>query len=326
MDGVVEEQDAQAGRSPGKLAIGLLVLVVLAGLVVLGAQYDKPAVWRDRLSTWWGAFSTVRPPVENRSAIPRIPQTHEDKVPTDLNLEKVDPDPVIELESRQIFEPDLTAVEAEDSLELEAAVALPQEGADVRSAPEVATEKTSNLADEASLDIAEQDTAMILEDDGVSQPEYPIHSEGQVQAVVPAATTAIAKEGGAGDSTAANIVPATEHVLHVEFGFDSAESSSESQSVLERALELLNSAQGSRALIVGYSDSQGKDPYNLSLSRRRAETVARYLVDKGIQRTRLQVEGRGAIQVSVNTGPQESSSSYNDWRVVEIRIILPGRP
>jgi outer membrane protein OmpA-like peptidoglycan-associated protein len=96
--------------------------------------------------------------------------------------------------------------------------------------------------------------------------------------------------------------------------------------VLERALELLNSVQGSRALITGYSDNKGKAHYNLSLSRRRAETVARYLADKGIQRTRLRIEGRGATKVSENTGAQELLPGYNDWRIVEIRISLPGRP
>jgi outer membrane protein OmpA-like peptidoglycan-associated protein len=79
-------------------------------------------------------------------------------------------------------------------------------------------------------------------------------------------------------------------------------------------------------LISGYSDNLGAEQYNLSLSRRRAETVARYLADNGIQRTRLQVEGLGAIQVSANTGEQELLPGYNEWRIVEIRISLPGRP
>jgi len=329
LDGAVEEQDVQTARSPGNVAIVprvLVVLVFLVGLVVLATQYDKSAVWRDRVSTWWGAFSTVQPPIESSSSIPRIPETPEVKLPTDSNTEKVVPDSVFELETRQTVEPGLTATEAEDSLELEAAVPVQQQGADVQSEPEVATEETSNLPDEASLDNPVQGTAMTLEDNKVSQPGYPIHSKEPVQASVPATATAFAEENGAGDSTAASIIQATEHVLHVQFGFDSAEYSNGSQGVLERALELLNSAQGSRALITGYSDSQGKELYNIRLSRRRAETVARYLVDKGIQRKRLQVEGRGAIQVSVNTGAQESLPSYNDWRIVEIRISLPGEP
>jgi outer membrane protein OmpA-like peptidoglycan-associated protein len=327
LDGPVEEPEVQAARSPVNVAVVALVLAVLVGLVVLGTQYDESAVWRDRVSTWWGGFSTAQPPIENRSSIPRISEAPEIQFPTDSSLEKAALDSIPELETQPTVEPDSPANETEESLELEAALPVQDEqGVDLQSNSEGAPEETSILPDEAAVDNPVQGTAMTLGDNGFSQPEDSIQSEEPVQTSVPYTNTASLEENDAGDSTAANIIPATEHLLHVEFGFDSAESSNESQGVLERAVELLNSAQGSSALITGYSDNQGKEPYNLSLSRRRAETVARYLVDKGIQRTRLQVEGRGAIQVSVNTGAQESLPSYNDWRIVEIRISLPGRP
>ncbi len=322
----VKEPEVQTARSPVNVAVVALVLVVLVGLVVLGTQYDKSAAWRDRVSTWWGEFSTVQPPIENSSSIPRIPEAPEVQLPMDSVLDKVALDSIPELETLPTVEPELPATETEELSELEAALPVQDEqGADVQSDPEWATEEAGNLPDEASLDNPVQGTVMTFTDNGFSQSEDSIQSEEPVQTSVPA-TTASLEEEGAGDSAAAKLIPATEHLLHVQFGFDSSEFSNESLGVLERALELLNSAQGSRAFITGYSDNQGKEQYNLSLSRRRAETVARYLADKGIQQTRLQVEGRGAIQVSENTGAQELLPSYKEWRIVEIRISLPGRP
>jgi outer membrane protein OmpA-like peptidoglycan-associated protein len=329
LDGPVEELEVQAARSPVNVAAVALVLVVLVlvGLVVLGTQYDESAVWRDRVSTWWGGFSTAQPPIENRSSIPRISEAPEIQFPTDSSLEKAALDSIPELETQPTVEPGFPATETEESSELEADLPVQEEqGADLHSNPEWIPEETGSLPDEVSLDNPVQDTATNLADIGFSQPEGSIQSEGPVQASVLATTAASLEEEGADDSTAAKIVAATEHVMHVEFGFDSAEFSNESQGVLERALELMNSAQGSRALISGYSDNLGAEQYNLSLSRRRAETVARYLADNGIQRTRLQVEGLGAIQVSANTGEQELLPGYNEWRIVEIRISLPGQP
>ena len=47
------------------------------------------------------------------------------------------------------------------------------------------------------------------------------------------------------------------------------------------------------ALIEGYTDYKGSDAYNLGLSQRRADSVKKYLVDKGVEQTRLEAIGRG---------------------------------
>jgi outer membrane protein OmpA-like peptidoglycan-associated protein len=46
-------------------------------------------------------------------------------------------------------------------------------------------------------------------------------------------------------------------------------------------------------LIVGHTDAQGSDSYNLDLSRRRAESARRFLSTQGIASNRIRTEGRG---------------------------------
>jgi OmpA-OmpF porin, OOP family len=43
----------------------------------------------------------------------------------------------------------------------------------------------------------------------------------------------------------------------------------------------------------GYTDSVGSDAYNQKLSMRRAEAARRYLVDKGIDESRISVRAMG---------------------------------
>ncbi|TON25989.1 hypothetical protein CGH62_21605 [Vibrio parahaemolyticus] len=45
--------------------------------------------------------------------------------------------------------------------------------------------------------------------------------------------------------------------------------------------------------IVGYTDSSGPEIYNIGLSERRAQSVADYLVQQGIDASRLTVMGMG---------------------------------
>ena len=49
-------------------------------------------------------------------------------------------------------------------------------------------------------------------------------------------------------------------------------------------------------IVIGHTDSVGKDAYNMKLSVRRAEAVKAYLVGKGIAANRVYTEGKGERQ------------------------------
>jgi outer membrane protein OmpA-like peptidoglycan-associated protein len=118
--------------------------------------------------------------------------------------------------------------------------------------------------------------------------------------------------------------PAKDQILLVEFGFDSADLSLQSRDILDQAVESLNSAGSNSAIITGYSDNRGDETYNLSLSYKRAEAAAQYVISRGIARDRLQIEGRGVSQDAAGANIPGSARDYSERRVVEIRIRVVG--
>jgi OOP family OmpA-OmpF porin len=80
--------------------------------------------------------------------------------------------------------------------------------------------------------------------------------------------------------------------------------------------ELANSAQGAeveKVVLIGYADRIGSEEYNQELSERRAQAVADYLATKGVNKDRLEIEGRGkADPVTGNEctkmGPEKASN------------------
>lgn len=75
---------------------------------------------------------------------------------------------------------------------------------------------------------------------------------------------------------------------------------------------------GSEVLIVGHTDSQGSDDYNMRLSLRRAEAAANYLVQQGIARNRIRTSGRGEMEPIASN---ESESGRQQNRRVEVAIF-----
>lgn len=84
-------------------------------------------------------------------------------------------------------------------------------------------------------------------------------------------------------------------INNIFFGFNSDSIRPESESELLRAVKLLTDYPGVGIEILGYADSIGTETYNLGLSRRRAEAVKNYLVDHGIDASRLVAKGMGEL-------------------------------
>jgi len=82
----------------------------------------------------------------------------------------------------------------------------------------------------------------------------------------------------------------------VLFGFNKAELTPAGQQKLD---ELAKNAQGAnveKVVLIGHADRIGSEQYNKELSEQRAQAVADYLASKGVEQSRLQVEGRGESQ------------------------------
>lgn len=79
----------------------------------------------------------------------------------------------------------------------------------------------------------------------------------------------------------------------VNFEYNSSDIQPEAKPVLDQAAELLKANPGVMVRVEGYTDSSGTPQYNQGLSVRRAESVYRYLVNRGVDPERFTVEGFG---------------------------------
>jgi outer membrane protein OmpA-like peptidoglycan-associated protein len=80
------------------------------------------------------------------------------------------------------------------------------------------------------------------------------------------------------------------------FDYDSDVVKGAARTNLANLAESLQKYPNTDILIVGHTDAQGSDAYNLDLSRRRAESAKRFLVSQGIAGTRIRTEGRGETE------------------------------
>ncbi|WP_374656125.1 OmpA family protein [Phenylobacterium sp.] len=82
----------------------------------------------------------------------------------------------------------------------------------------------------------------------------------------------------------------------VTFGFDRADIQPQFRGALDDVARSLNAYPQTLVDVIGHADSTGRAEYNQNLSERRASSVAGYLIDRGVLRDRLYVEGRGSTQ------------------------------
>jgi len=101
------------------------------------------------------------------------------------------------------------------------------------------------------------------------------------------------------------------------FDFDSDRLRAESKKNLDNLASSLNNFGDSKLLIVGHTDSQGSDDYNLDLSRRRAAAAAAYLESRGVSTARVQTSGRGETE-PIGTNDTDAGRQQN--RRVEVAI------
>jgi OOP family OmpA-OmpF porin len=90
-----------------------------------------------------------------------------------------------------------------------------------------------------------------------------------------------------------------------------------SRPVLDKAVEVLTEFKDISVHIVGHTDDVGAPEFNLDLSKRRAEAVKKYLVDKGIDASRITTEGRGMTDPDV---PNDSEENRAKNRRIEFEV------
>jgi OOP family OmpA-OmpF porin len=91
----------------------------------------------------------------------------------------------------------------------------------------------------------------------------------------------------------------------VNFEFDSDQLTASSSVTLDVVAETLAGCPRVRTRVEGHTDSVGGDAYNQGLSERRAESVRRYLVGRGISAGRIESRGYGESRPVADNGTDE---------------------
>jgi len=108
----------------------------------------------------------------------------------------------------------------------------------------------------------------------------------------------------------------------VTFRFDSDVLSKEAISKLDDVVGWVSEAQSGYLIeLQGFTDSIGTEKYNFGLSERRAESVLRYLVSKGIPLHRVSIVGLGKTSPVADN---KTAGGREQNRRVEVRVLGAG--
>ena len=96
----------------------------------------------------------------------------------------------------------------------------------------------------------------------------------------------------------------------INFDYDQANVRQADQATLDRKAVILIANPNVKLRISGHADERGSDEYNLALANRRAAAAKRYLENKGVEGSRLDVIAYGEER-PLNPGADESAFAQN---------------
>jgi len=96
----------------------------------------------------------------------------------------------------------------------------------------------------------------------------------------------------------------------VYFDYDKSDLRDDARAALDAKLPILTANPGITVRISGHTDERGSDEYNLALGQRRAATAKQYLVDHGVDASRIETISYGEER-PVAQGHDESAWSQN---------------
>lgn len=102
-------------------------------------------------------------------------------------------------------------------------------------------------------------------------------------------------------------MPAIPEPFIVYFTHNSAELTSAANAIIERSAKAAMAAKVKRAVLIGHTDRSGSSAYNMALSQKRAEAVAKALTSYGLPMTEIQSShaGETSPQVATDDGMRE---------------------
>lgn len=90
----------------------------------------------------------------------------------------------------------------------------------------------------------------------------------------------------------------------IYFGFDRSDLTAESRETLEAKWKILSANPAMRITIEGHADDLGSDEYNLALGQRRAAAAKRYLMQRDLDSTRVEIASFGEERPTCQDGTE----------------------
>jgi outer membrane protein OmpA-like peptidoglycan-associated protein len=113
---------------------------------------------------------------------------------------------------------------------------------------------------------------------------------------------------------------------NVYYNYNDATLRPDAKKDLDPLVSLLKSYPEVEIELASHTDSRGKADFNFQLSQRRAESVVKYLTDRGISRNRLVASGYGESQLKnqCKDGVSCSEAEHQVNRRTEVRVVKGG--
>jgi outer membrane protein OmpA-like peptidoglycan-associated protein len=110
---------------------------------------------------------------------------------------------------------------------------------------------------------------------------------------------------------------------NIHYDFDQSFIREEAGRILDNLVNVMSQNPTLRIELSSHTDSRGKDSYNLRLSQQRAEAAVNYLVNKGIEPSRMVAKGYGEARLlnHCGNGVQCSEDEHQANRRTEIKVL-----
>ncbi len=149
---------------------------------------------------------------------------------------------------------------------------------------------------------------------GKPKPEEPVPqaepAPAPTPAPVPTATNDDSAARMARDSADRAKTLSADLAAMINFDYDQATIRQNDESTLDRKAAVLAANPNVKLTISGHADERGSDEYNLALGNRRAAAAKRYLQNKGVDGSRMDVVSYGEER-PLNPGHDESAYAQN---------------
>ncbi|RYE55390.1 MAG: hypothetical protein EOP48_10340 [Sphingobacteriales bacterium] len=114
-------------------------------------------------------------------------------------------------------------------------------------------------------------------------------------------------------------------IENIYYNFDKSDIRATETSRLDKVVKIMKDNPNIYIELGSHTDSRGRDLYNMSLSQQRANSAVQYLINRGVERTRIVPKGYGETKLvnRCGNGAICSEKEHQANRRTEFRVFRP---